>query len=71
MTITQREARTLIRLLGLLQSHLESVIESLLDPATNQPRPDDLAGVAQVRLDRRNCKQAEELVKKLDHGSRP
>ena len=71
MTITKREARTLIRLLGLLQGALASSIEATIVKDTNQPRPDDLAGIAQVRLDRRNWKQAEELVKKLDHGSRP
>lgn len=69
MTLTKRETSTLIRLLGELQGGLEVLIDSNTpvgkrrDPLTNHVR-------SEVAKARRDWKQAEELVKKLDAARR-
>lgn len=51
MKLTKKDARQLIRLLGLLQDHLESAIDSALVPGTSEAMPEDQAGVAKDRKD--------------------
>lgn len=67
IVLTKKERRTAIRLLGLLQTHLESAIEShtLMDGAI---QPNDPIAAENVPIDRRDWKQAEGLVKKLEAG---
>jgi hypothetical protein len=62
--LTRREARLAIRLLGVLQTHLESAIESCTVPGQTQPF--DEIDRANVREDRRDWKAAEGLVKRLE-----
>jgi hypothetical protein len=62
MRLTQSERKQLIRLLGLLQDHLESSIETALIAGTSEPAPEDEPG---VREDRENWKLAERWVKWL------
>ena len=69
MTLSRRETSTLIRLLGLLQTHLESAIEShTLEDGSIQA--DDPVALEKVPKDRRDWRLAEELVKKLDDSRR-
>ena len=70
-TITPRDRRQLINLLGLLQDHLESAIESSLVPGTNQPDPADEAAVLDVFRDRHTWKQAEVMIQKLSYKTAP
>jgi hypothetical protein len=63
--LTTRDRRTVIRLLGLLQDHLECAIESVIVPGTNEPNPYDLEEVAGIAQDRRDWKTAETLIGKL------
>jgi hypothetical protein len=56
------DARTMVRLLGLLQDHLESAIESCLLPGATDPGEEHRLDVAR---DRRDWRAAETLVKKL------
>jgi hypothetical protein len=62
MEISARECGQLVRLLGLLQTHLESAIESSLIPGTNEGSPEDQPGITQ---DRRDWKLAERWVSQL------
>jgi hypothetical protein len=66
MTLSKRDVRTAIRLLGMLQTHLESAIECSCLPGTKKPDPRDVHAAHNVRLDRRDWKLAENLVKKLE-----
>jgi hypothetical protein len=70
-TITPREKRQLIQLLGLLQDHLESAIESTLVPGTNEPDPADEVTVSDVWRDRQVWKQAEGMISKLSQRTAP
>lgn len=63
MILAKREVSTLIRLLGVLQGELEVCIKSNTPPLGNDESR-ELAGW------RRNWRQAEELVKKLDAARR-
>jgi len=63
MRLTASERKQLIRLLGLLQTHLESCIETALVSGTNEPMPEDEPG---VREDRGNWKLAEKWIKWLE-----
>ena len=63
ITITKRDRSQLKRLLGLLQGHLESAIESALVPGTTEPMEEDRHNVT---IDRRDWNAAERLVKKLE-----
>jgi hypothetical protein len=67
LTINNRERKELIRLLGLLQTHLESTIESCLIPGTNEGAPEDQAGILEDRTDWR---VAENLVIRLQNPKR-
>lgn len=67
--LSKKERRAAIRLLSLLQDHLESAIESsTLADGTIQPG--DPIAAKNVPLDRRARKAAERLVKKLEVGLR-
>ncbi len=66
MRLTKRDMARLTRLLALLQDHLESAIETALVPGTNQPDPRDEAQVRQVQRDRRDWREAEDYVRKLE-----
>ena len=69
MNLSRREISTLVRLLGLLQTHLESAIEShTLEDGSIQPG--DPVAACNVPKDRRDWNTAEELVKKLDDSRR-
>ncbi len=72
--VTQKDARALVRLLGVLQTHLESAIEAslvpgavtLIAPGTSDvPDPADRPAVAK---DRRDWRAAEDLIMKLTKG---
>lgn len=63
--LTYREIGILIRLLGLLQTHLESGIESVLIPGTSDPMADSLDEIENLRLDRRDWRKAEDLIAKF------
>lgn len=65
MTLTKREVSSLIRLLGVLQTHLESCIESSV-LADGSLQPGDEIAAANVPMDRRDWRLAEGFVKKLD-----
>jgi hypothetical protein len=62
------EAKTVVRLLGVLQDHLESAIEGTLAEGELQPRESWLR--PHVARDRRDWKAAEALVKQLT-GAKP
>lgn len=68
--VTPREARELKRLLGLLQTHLESEIDSAIIPGTGEPNPDRAQDVENVRRDRRAWRAAERWVKYLEAQTR-
>ena len=57
--LTRRDAAALVRLLGELQTHLESAIESGLVPGETEPREQYGPDVA---ADRRTWRRAEDLV---------
>jgi hypothetical protein len=63
--LTTRDRRTIIRLLGLLQDHLESAIESVIVPGTGEADPDEPEDVAGLAQDRRDWRAAEILIGKL------
>lgn len=68
IVLTKKERRTAIRLLGLLQAHLESAIEScLLSSSVDMRDPEVQARVTTNRRDRIVVKG---LVKKLEAGLR-
>ena len=71
MILTQRDTYRLISLLGLLQDHLESAIESSLVPGTNEPDPAEENSVLDVRRDRHTWKQAEAMIQKLSEATAP
>lgn len=66
ITLSKAEVSQLIRLLGVLQTSLESSIETSCIAGTKTPDPRDVNAAHNVRLDRRDWKQAEEMVKKLE-----
>lgn len=66
MNLSRTDKCTLVRLLGILQDHVESSIESSLVAGTNEPDPADTAGVAEVARGRRVWKQAEVMINKLN-----
>lgn len=72
MTLTRREISTLIRLLGVLQTNLESAIESntLEGKFNGKPMAGDVNAAHNLRYDRRDWRLAEDLVKKLDAARR-
>ncbi len=61
--LTHSESKSVIRLLGLLQRHLESEIDSCLMPGERQPR--DKMHVPTVALARRRWREAEDIITKL------
>jgi hypothetical protein len=61
VTLTKREISTLIRLLGVLQGELEICINSNTPPIGN-------GGKVEMARWRRDWKQAEELVGKLERA---
>lgn len=63
--LTTRDRRAVIRLLGLLQEHLESAIESVIVPGTGEANPHDPEEVAGLAQDRRDWRTAETLIGKL------
>lgn len=63
LTLRRTEAKQLIRLLGELQSALESSIEGLVPPAGGPPK--DKRNRLQLAKDRRDWNQAEKWVKRL------
>ena len=65
MNLSRTDKSTIVRLLGVLQDHLESAIESSLVPKTNEPMPEDATAIAEVARDRRTWRQAEDMIKKL------
>jgi hypothetical protein len=64
LSLSRREVVTLIRLLGKLQDHLESAIESCMVPGTN--KVSDLWEKRGVAIDRKDWRQAETFVSKLE-----
>ncbi len=70
MTLTNPQARAAIRLLRVLQTHLESAIETSVigGKLDGEPDPRDKAAVHSVRLDRRDRRAAEHLIIKLEAG---
>ena len=69
LAVAPRDARQLIRLLGLLQTFLESAIEACVIPGTEKPG-DDIDRL-HIAADRRDWKQAEDLIKRLSDGLKP
>ena len=63
MTLTQRDRHQLKRLLGLLQTHLESAIESSLTPDGSTMTEDDAHN---VEIDRMDWVATERWVRKLE-----
>ena len=57
-----RERKELVRLLGLLQNHLKSSIESAVIPGTNDGLSEDQAGIEE---DRKNLRAADDWVTRL------
>ena len=70
MTLTKREVSTLMRLLGVLQTNLESAIDSSVLPDGSFDKHATPALKADIAKDRRDWRLAEELVKKLDAARR-
>lgn len=68
LTISRQDARKLVRLLGILQEHLESAIESSIPPGAKDP--DDPADQVNVNIDRRNWRKAEDFVSRFDGYAR-
>ena len=62
MTLTKRECKELVRLLRLLQEHLESAIESSSDPMPEDARD--------VFCDRRDLKKIERWIEAFEVASR-
>lgn len=69
VTLAKREVSTVIRLLGVLQTNLESAIDSNT-LANGKPMPGDVNAAHNLRLDRRDWRMAEAMVKKLDAARR-
>jgi len=63
--LTRHERRQPVRLLGLLQTHLESAIESSLVPGTGTGMPGEDDNLA---VDRKDWKLAEKWVVRLAKG---
>lgn len=64
-TLTGRDRRSLISLIGKLQSHLESVVQSNVLPSTGKA----MRGyVRETNSARRDWRTAEEWVKRLEVG---
>lgn len=63
ITLTDQERRAVVRLLGALQDHLESVIECRVVPGETEPREPHLRPI--IAQDRRDWQAAEKLVKRL------
>jgi hypothetical protein len=69
--LTTRDRRTAIRLLGVLQDNLESSIDSLVVPGTNdcgEHAPDYER--ESLRVDRADWRAAEDLIAKLSRGAK-
>lgn len=64
VTLTDQERRSIIRLLGKFQDHLESVIETNLAPGETEPREPWMKPI--IAQDRRAWKDAEKLVRRLE-----
>jgi len=67
MTLTDRETSALIRLLGILQEHLEVLIDSNTPPGIGTD-PLSRHVRAEVAKARRNWKQAEKFVSKCERA---
>lgn len=65
MNLTRRERRQLVTLLGKLQTHLESAIESSILPNTDKAQHGYKRIVAQ---DRKDWRAAEDWIKRLEAG---
>lgn len=63
MILSPKDRRELMQLLGELQTHLESAIESCLIPGTTDVMPEDAANVNE---DRKLWGLAEEWVRRLE-----
>lgn len=61
--LTRRDARTLVRLLGVLQTYLESAIET--NTVDGRAMPGDAYTEGLLRMDRRDWRLAEDMVLKL------
>ncbi len=59
MTLTAYQRREIIRLLGMLQTHLESCIETATPPGSEQEAAD-------IEMDRRDWKAAEKVILMLE-----
>jgi hypothetical protein len=70
MKLTRAEISRLIRLLGVLQNNLESAIDSSTLPDGSFDKHADPSLRRAVGRDRRDWKQAEDIVKKLDAARR-
>jgi hypothetical protein len=64
VTLTRRQAAAVIRLLGTLQTHLESAIESCLVEGESEPR--DESDRESVAEDRREWKEAEAIIQAIE-----
>ena len=62
-TLSRAESRKIAKLLGLLQVHLASAIESTLVPGTNTAYPPEEA--ESIKLDRRNWALAGRFISRL------
>jgi hypothetical protein len=65
MQLTKREARRIVKLLGVLQEALESIIESMIVPGTGEPDPAVDWECEEVAVARRQLGQAEKLIGRL------
>jgi hypothetical protein len=65
MQLTKREARRIVKLLGVLQETLESTIECMIVPETGEPDPNDAEDCAEVARLRKELRQAERLIARL------
>lgn len=63
LTVSTKDLKQLLRLMGELQGCLESSIENLIPPAGGQPKAEH--NRLQLAKDRRNWKAAEDWVKML------
>lgn len=64
ITLTDHERRSVIRLLGKFQDHLESAIETNIAPGETEPREPWLKPI--IAQDRRDWWDAEKLVRRLE-----
>lgn len=70
VTLSRTDRATMVRLLGILQDHLESCIETGIVKETGEPMPGDTLHIASVAKDRRDWRTAEDMIKKLQAKSR-